>query len=373
MTGQNSFNTSIPRISVLMSVYNGELYLRQAIDSILGQTFPDFEFLIINDGSTDATREIILSYRDPRIRLIENEVNIGLTKSLNKGLSLARGEFIARQDADDISHPTRFEKQVEFLNTYHEVAVLGTQARYINAFGQLFRTLGWERASNDICIRWLCMFESPFIHSSVMMRSKVVKDECGGYNGDYLTNQDHELWTRIVYRHVCRNLVEPLIDFRTHSKSLSSNYTIDRMKHVAFTLRQAACEGLGQEPPAGWIDLWIRVNNSDLYNGKFDVGSIVRMIDVMYNRFVAFNLVTKENEDILHHKNRMLLRIAYNSANFDRFASIALFWKICRHDIKIVVPLIPKYMLALMFGQRAAQLYRAIKSFRHGLHYKYHV
>src|SRR5659263_168424 len=107
-----------PKVTVLMAVYNGERYLREAIESILGQSFADFEFFIVNDGCTDSSRDIILSYRDPRIRLIDNQENIGLTKSLNIGLSLASGEYVARQDADDISYPTRIEKQIEYFETY---------------------------------------------------------------------------------------------------------------------------------------------------------------------------------------------------------------------------------------------------------------
>src|SRR5215467_8249434 len=105
----------MPKVTVLLTVYNGERYLHEAIDSILGQTFQDFEFLIINDGSTDGTRELILSYHDRRIRLIDNEYNIGQTRSLNRGLVLAMGQFLARQDADDISEPDRLASQVAFL------------------------------------------------------------------------------------------------------------------------------------------------------------------------------------------------------------------------------------------------------------------
>ena len=121
-----------PKVTVLMSVYNGEKYLQEAIDSILEQTFKDFEFLIINDGSTDKTGEILESYHDLRIKIINNEKNIGLTKSLNKGLKLARGEYIARQDADDISMPERLEKEVEFLETHQDYAVVGAFAKIIN-------------------------------------------------------------------------------------------------------------------------------------------------------------------------------------------------------------------------------------------------
>ena len=106
---------SKPLVSVLMAVYNGEKYLLEAIESILNQTYTNFEFLIINDGSTDSTEEIILSYSDQRIRYIKNEQNLKLIASLNKGLDLAKGKYIARMDADDISLPDRLEKQVNFL------------------------------------------------------------------------------------------------------------------------------------------------------------------------------------------------------------------------------------------------------------------
>jgi len=108
-----------PKISVIMSVYNGEKYLGEAIDSVLGQTFTDFDFIIVNDGSTDGSPGIIQSYRDERIRVINNEKNIGLTKSLNKAIKESGGEYIARQDADDISLPERFEEQVWFLEEQH--------------------------------------------------------------------------------------------------------------------------------------------------------------------------------------------------------------------------------------------------------------
>jgi len=115
-----------PKVTVLMPVYNGEKYLNEAIDSILGQTFKDFKFLIINDGSTDGTADILKSYKDSRIKVTNNEKNIGLTKSLNKGLKMAKSEYIARMDADDISLPTRLQKQVEFMDSHPKVGVCGT-------------------------------------------------------------------------------------------------------------------------------------------------------------------------------------------------------------------------------------------------------
>ena len=119
-----------PKISVVMAVYNGEKYLREAIDSILNQTFKDFEFIIVNDGSTDRTREILESFIDPRIVLIHQE-HMGLTKSLNRGIALAKGKYIARQDADDISMAERLEKQFNFLESHENVALLGTAGHII--------------------------------------------------------------------------------------------------------------------------------------------------------------------------------------------------------------------------------------------------
>lgn len=117
----------LPSVTILMPVYNGERFLRQTIESILNQTFTDFEYLIIDDASTDTSRDIIRCFNDPRIRLVENVKNDGLIKTLNRGLALAQGEYIARQDQDDISHPTRIEKQFAFLNDNPEIVLLGTQ------------------------------------------------------------------------------------------------------------------------------------------------------------------------------------------------------------------------------------------------------
>ena len=115
-----------PMVTVLMAVYNGEKFLKEAMESILTQTFTDFEFLIINDGSTDNSVKIIEEFNDPRIRLIHNEKNLKLIASLNKGISLAKGKYIARMDCDDISMPYRLEKEVDFLENSLEYGLVGT-------------------------------------------------------------------------------------------------------------------------------------------------------------------------------------------------------------------------------------------------------
>jgi hypothetical protein len=134
------------------------------------------------------------------------------------------------------------------------------------------------------------------------------------------------------------------------------------MANVAATLRQAAYTGLGQEPPEEWIDQWIRINNPRLYTVMPDIGKIARMIDEMHERFVDINKDVKEYEDILLHKHRMLVRIAYNAVSIDKATSFSLFWRVCRNDIKVAAAIIPKYILAFIFGKQVARLYRSVKN-----------
>jgi glycosyltransferase involved in cell wall biosynthesis len=162
----------MPKVTMLMSVYNGARFLREAIESILGQTFRDFEFLIVDDGSTDDSREMILSYCDPRVRLVINDRNVGLPRSLNRGLDLAQGEYVARQDADDISESARLAKQVAFLDSYHDVALLGTWYRKIDEGG---RIIGDRQLPCDhVRIRWCQLFFCPFVHTAIMLRKSPV-------------------------------------------------------------------------------------------------------------------------------------------------------------------------------------------------------
>ena len=176
---------SNPKVTVLMSVYNGKRYLREAIDSILDQTFRDFEFLIINDGSTDSSSDIIRSYDDSRIRLIENEKNIGLTRSLNKGLKLARGEYIARMDADDRSMPERLEKEILFLDKNKNVGLVGTYFLMVNKSGKVLSTFspGTSGLSEKL------LEGNMFGHGSTMFRADCI-EKVGYYREEFRSAQD---------------------------------------------------------------------------------------------------------------------------------------------------------------------------------------
>src|SRR5262249_52131724 len=159
-----------------MAVYNGARHLREAVESILGQTFQDFEFVVVNDGSTDESRTILSSFGDPRIRVLDNPSNLGLTKSLNVGLGVARADLIARQDADDISDEGRLEKQVAVMDAHPGLALLGTQARYVDEKGTAQVSRLWWKATTTEGLRFQLLFDSPFVHTSVMFRKSIVQD-----------------------------------------------------------------------------------------------------------------------------------------------------------------------------------------------------
>jgi len=204
-----------------MSVYNGDKYLRRAIDSILNQTFIDFEFIIIDDGSTDGTRNIVSKYasQDRRIVQVCNPENIGLTRSLNKGIELARGTYIARQDADDISDRTRLEKQINYMQNHPEVGLLGTAYHSIDERGNYICTNYPE--TSDTAIRWRMLFRNAFIHTSIIIRREILTKKYLFYSDKLTYSQDMDLWVKLMVYAKAANLKEPLVFLRRHENSIS--------------------------------------------------------------------------------------------------------------------------------------------------------
>lgn len=226
------FTRLSPTISVIMPVYNGEKYLREAIDSVLAQTYTNFELLIINDGSTDKSKEIILSYHDPRIRYIENEKNLKLIATLNRGVALSQGDLIARMDADDVCLPNRFEKQVAFLNKHSDVDLCGSWAIRIDGEGKTTGRIKNIDASE--LLRCAVYFTCPFVHPTVMIRSHVLK--ANFYNPNFPDVEDTELWHRLGLQG-CRmaNIPRYLLKYRWHGENISAkkeDYVIAVKKRI---------------------------------------------------------------------------------------------------------------------------------------------
>ena len=209
-----------PSISVLMPVYNTETYLAEAIQSIIAQTYVDFELLVIDDGSTDNSFQIAKEFAqlDARVRPIHKAENQGLVSALNLGLDLARGEYIARMDADDISLPERLEKQITYLRVHPEVGVIGSRIRYMDAKGNL-STIP-KTARLDINIRWSLFFENPFSHPVVMMRKSIIDQHHLRYSSNAEHVEDYEFWGRFLLVSKGANLPEILLHYRIHPGSV---------------------------------------------------------------------------------------------------------------------------------------------------------
>lgn len=219
-------------VSVVLPAYNAELYLKEAIDSVLAQTFTDFELIVLNDGSTDKTEEIILSYNDDRLVYVKNEQNLGLIGTLNKGMTLAKGKYIARMDADDICFPERFAKQVEFLENNHDYVICGTSAyRFYNhtADGNAFHV-----PLSDESIRVRLFFNSGFIHPSVMFRSSVISDYNLGFSIDYKYAEDYFFWMDLLKYGKGFNLKEKLLYYRVvgTSQTAVGNSNVEERKKI---------------------------------------------------------------------------------------------------------------------------------------------
>jgi glycosyltransferase involved in cell wall biosynthesis len=211
-----------PLVTVLMPVYNAERFLKHAVQSVLTQTFTDFELLIINDGSTDASVSIIQSFNDKRIRLVHNEKNSGVIDTLNKGISLATGKYIARMDADDYCLPTRFEKQVRYLEQHAAVAVLATQVLQVNALDDDLGT--WDddtRNSSPQEIFKALAKTNCIAHPTVMMRTEIIR--AYAYNKKQKGSEDWDLWMRLVSEgHRIDKLPEFLLKYRLHTASVTA-------------------------------------------------------------------------------------------------------------------------------------------------------
>lgn len=210
--------TENPKVTVLMPAFNAEKYIGEAISSVLGQTFTDFELLIINDGSTDDTLNIIESFRDRRIVVISQE-NKGVSAALNLGLAHARASYIARFDADDICLPNRLKVQYEFITNYPEYSIIGSAAEYMDADGHYIFTHHPEGHLNEE-IQQLQYTICPFIHSSVFYKKDAVI-KSGGYNEHAYTYEDHFLWVNILKNEKACNLSAPLIKVRLNPESIT--------------------------------------------------------------------------------------------------------------------------------------------------------
>jgi hypothetical protein len=206
--------TDAPNVTVLMPVYNGGGHLAEAIESVLDQTYEDFELLVVDDGSTDDTPSVLARYEavDPRVR-VHRQANRGLIDTLNSGCELARGELVARMDADDVSAPTRLERQVGRMSERPDLALLGTAFRQIDDDGAFITVT--EYPTQSAAIARQLPIQNCIAHPTVVFRREMIL-ALGGYRRAFAHAEDYDLWVRISEHHPIENLAEPLLSYRTH-------------------------------------------------------------------------------------------------------------------------------------------------------------
>lgn len=205
-----------PLVSVIMPVYNAGDFLKDAIDSILTQSYTNFEFLIFNDGSVDNSLEIIQSYNDSRINIAYNGQNKGYVEHLNNGIVIAKGKYIARMDSDDIAEPNRLEKQVIFMETNNDYVICGS---YANIFGNKKSHL--ILPSDNKSIKLFLLYNTAFCHPSVLIRKKSLIDNNLFYSKELMPAEDSDLWTRLAFFGKMYNIPEFLLNYRVHSENIS--------------------------------------------------------------------------------------------------------------------------------------------------------
>lgn len=271
-----------PRVSIVMAVYDYKYHLQEAIDSILDQTFDDFELIIMDGGSTDGTSEIIEGYTDSRIRHMRLDENPGFTSMLMQGVNISRGDYIARHDADDVSRRSRIRTQVEYLDTYQDIDILGTSYRVISSDGKDVRNVMLNFKHKDVLHD--LRYGSPFPHGSVMIRRRVLEN----YNYDPVVkkSQDYDLWMRIAkdgnYRF--RVISDILYHWRDHDKSIGNTQWI-----LQFLYSERA-----RLMSEGWSDI--------------DIGEILYL--------TGNTIFTKPRRRFLAHKYRRLFYTTHSMKKF---------------------------------------------------------
>lgn len=328
-----------PTVSVVMAVYNGQRYLREAVESVLNQTFTDLEFVIVDDASTDDTPEILRIYaqEDSRIRLVRNDRNLGLTRSLNEGFRTASGEFLARQDADDVSLRDRLALQVQFLSGHTQVGVVGAWVAYIDEQGKQMGI--WQTPTSPAHVRWSLLFGPALAHPSILMRKSLV-EESSPYRAEIRYAQDYDLWVRLSERTQLANLPALLYLRRVHEDMVGRKYSWQQEETVRAIMQEKITKLLGK-PVSETVVTGLR---SAIRGEPLETDVALRMvadlIEILYRTYILRNqLSTAERKTIRKDSAQRLAQIAVRHVDRWPFDSTRIMLKaLClRRDIMIAL------------------------------------
>ncbi|GAB4128585.1 MAG: hypothetical protein OHK0045_03000 [Raineya sp.] len=294
-----------PLVSVVMPVYNAEKFLAEAIESILNQTFTDFEFLIFNDGSTDNSLKIIQQYqrKDSRIKLVYNGENKGYVFHLNEGIRLSKGKYIARMDADDIALPERFTKQVSFLEANPEYVLCGSLVRMIGKQNHVLHL-----PSEDVDIRLKMLYINPFAHPSVMMRKETLIKHSIYYNEAAMPAEDYVMWVNLLECGKVCNLKEILLQYRVHENNISYKNSTDtaleeiKSSRITYIKKIFKSNNLSEED---YLSLYQLFSNQEL---KLDE---IEKIANIINKIIENDMNYMQQANTKDVKNLLVYRFYY--------------------------------------------------------------
>ena len=286
------------KISIIMPVYNGEKYLKEAIDSILDQTFKEFEFIIINDYSNDDSLKIINSYNDKRIILVNNDQNLGIAKSLNKGIEISKGKYIARMDADDICYRHRLETQINFMENNLDIGMCGSAVEVFTDNSSNIH----ECPLNHNEIKALQIFNSAFCHPTVMIRKEILSRHKLSYNEFYEGMEDYELWIRMSRVTKLANIKESLLKYRCHDGQVTKN--ISKLQHEKMKLiRKRTLKELSLEFKDEDVETLLMYATTEIF--KYE--------DKIYKVFNLFERIIESNlESKIYDEKALRYVISYN-------------------------------------------------------------
>ncbi len=358
-----------PLVTVLLPAYNAGKYIKTSIESILNQTYKTFELLIIDDGSEDDTDKIITSFKDKRISHIKNETNLGLVKTLNKGLVLAKGELVARQDADDISYPKRLARQVAYMIENQEIVLLGTQGEVVDEKGGSVYAGFYDKPVTQAGIRWRLCFDNAFIHTSVMFRKKIILNEFQGYKEftslkSKSPAQDFELWSRISKGRKVANLPDVLVKCREHMSSVSSSLSGEKGRIAEegnFDIIKSNIKSIFG--PDTYSSDQIKLVSQLRYGAiGADYIKFLALLDDMAGKYVARYPEAKGGADFTDGLAMQLANLAYSYLGKSNLAAIRIYAKsaIYRPGLLFRWPWI-KILALILFGERSRKIYRRWK------------
>jgi len=316
--------TAAPLVSVVMPVYNGEKYLREAIESVLGQTFRDFEFIVIDDGSTNGTGGMLAHYQkmDRRIRVICNPQNEGQPAALNKGCHLAKGKYIARMDADDVSLPERLERQIEHIEVHREIGVLGTWSEIIDKKGARGESV--RMPTRPALIGWSLIFGNCVTAPSVMMRRDLV-ERLGFFRTEPRDAEDYDLWARAVSVTRIANLPHILLQYRSHEESVSSRHSQSQQQVALGVTRSMIARLLGLEVSAEVAASLRQIAKGPSLVSLQQIQPVARLVHQLYRAYLESNCLTRtEANEVALDARGKLFNLAVSASKFSLWKALLI-------------------------------------------------